>query len=392
MIFMTAVLTAQLLATGGTPRVGQPLGRFPESEEPLLQEVVPVVPVDRDEYRLAPGDMLVVTIEGGVSEYLLSVGVLPMDRCQVTLDGRLNVSGIGSIHVEGMSISEAQHTFDNLVRSGFPSLRAELSLAYPRMVGVEVRGMVEKPGRYSMYATERVSDVILKAGGIRLYGSQYGRGVTGSGDAVPVDLSMEPFTGSLRSDPMLGGLVTVEMLPCDFPVFIQSAEGFYTHDIGSGGMSVPDLLSEAAPISGGVDLPASFVSVMGGGTVPVWRWDGGYTGYILSPGDTLNLVPGRNTVFVGGAVKNPGPVLFCPGAGVDWYIQSAGGFSADADINDISIIHSRGVLEVDSRDSLPVPGNSSIEVHYNWISKNREYVALLVTTIGLVFTMIQISK
>ena len=174
MVFIIAMLAAQLPITAGTPGAGLSLD---QAAEPMkaLQEAIPVVPVDRDAYRLAPGDMLLVTIEGGVSEYLLSVGVLPMDQCQVTLDGRLNVSGIGSLHVEGRSINEAQAALDAQVRSCFPSLRAGLSLSFPRMVNMEVRGMVDNPGRYSMYATQRVSDAIREAGGVRLYGSQFGR-------------------------------------------------------------------------------------------------------------------------------------------------------------------------------------------------------------------------
>jgi protein involved in polysaccharide export with SLBB domain len=391
MVFIVAMLAAQLPITAGTPGAGLSLDQAAGSVE-TLQEAIPVVPVDRDAYRLAPGDMLLVTIEGGVSEYLLSVGVLPMDQCQVTLDGRLNVSGIGSLHVEGRSINEAQAALDAQVRSCFPSLRAGLSLSFPRMINVEVRGMVDSPGRYSMYATQRVSDAIREAGGVRLYGGQFGRAFRDSGEPVSVDLSLDPSTGVLRSDPMLDGLVMAEVFPCGHPVFILSSEGLSTHDIGPGGMSVSDLMAEAVLVDGDVDLPASYVSVVGGGTVPVWRWDGGYTEYSLSPGDTLNLVPEESTVFVGGAVQTPGLVLFRPGAGVDWYIQAAGGFSTEANTREIRVTHSGGVLEVDSRDSLPIPGNSSIEVGYSWMARNRDYVTLFATLAGLAFSVIQLTQ
>lgn len=387
MILILLTIAAQLsspAASAGAALTPQQVQSVPD----IAQQRVAVVPVDRDIYRLAAGDVMQITIEGGVSEYLLSVGVLPLQKCEVSLDGMLNISGIGALHVGGSTINEAQAGLDALVRRYYPSLRAGLSLSYPRMVTIDVRGMIVNPGRYHFFATQRVSDAVRESGGIRLYGGQFGQILRSGGETVQVDLSLNPQTGRFRSDPMLNSVIVLEMYPSLNPLFINRLGLVSTYDIPPEGVLLTDLFAETPMITGNVDLPGSYVANRQKQQLPIWSETEGFAPHLLMPGDTLNLVPHMNTVYVAGAVRTPGLVPFRPGAGVDWYIQAAGGFLLDADIGDVRLTH-EGV-RVDELEGHVVQPNSSIEVGYSWISKNKDYVSLFATLAGLTFTLVQL--
>lgn len=387
MILILLIIAAQLSAPAPVAGAGMS-SQQPQFVTDSYPQGVAVVPVDRDAYRLAAGDVLQVTIEGGVSEYLLSVGVLPVQKCEVSLDGMLSVSGIGALPVRGVTINEAQAGLDALVRRYFPSLRAGLSLSYPRMVTIDVRGMIVNPGRYHFFATQRVSDAVRESGGIRLYGSQFGQILHTGGGTASVDLSLNPETGRFRSDPMLNSVIVLEMYPSENPLFINRLGVVSTYDIPVGGVPLTELFSETPMITGNVDLPGSFVATRRNQTLPIWNEAEGFLRHVLMPGDTLNLVPHLNSVYVAGAVRTPGLVPFRPGAGVDWYIQAAGGYLLDADVGDVRLVHDGA--RVDDLDGHIVRPNSSIEVGYSWISKNKDYVSLLATLAGLTFTVIQL--
>ncbi len=389
MVLILMMIVAQLSLPAATPGAGLSSPQMTTYSEAVPSGIA-VVPVDRDLYRLAAGDLLLVTIEGGVSEYLLSVGVLPLDKCEVSLDGYLNVSGIGSVLVEGRSITEAQQSLDALVRTFFPSLRARLSLSFPRVVNIDVRGTVVNPGRLAMFATQSVSDAIRESDGLRMYGSQYGHVITPEGSTEPVDLSIDPETGRPRSDPMLSQVASIEMHPCVNPLFINAHGAVSTYDIPSNGIPLEALLAETPLFTGNLDLPVSYLSTRDNRVLPIWSEGAGYAELTLMPGDTLNLVPHESTVFIGGAVVAPGIIDFRPGATIDWYIQAAGGYLVEADTDDIVVSTSGTSFNVEDPALYIVPPNSTVEVDYTWISKNTDYVSLVATLAGLVFTVVQL--
>jgi len=388
MHFLIAVLQLQL-AVGGGPAVAQ-VPTTASSADYSLE--AGVIPVDRSEYTLDAGDRVMVTIEGGVSEYLLSVGVMPVETRVVTLDGYINMSGIGSIHVGGLSIDEAQLALDASIRRQFPSLRARLTLQLPRVVNVDLRGMVVSPGRYPVYATKTVAELIQTSGGLRIYGSQYGHAITHSGDTLTVDLSTDPVTSRFRSNPFLGNVHVVEVYPSAHPAFVNKMGVVSTYDVGQNGVSLTQLVRELAVISGNIDLPGSYISTGDNRMITLWNETTGFADHLVMPFDTLNLVPHESAVFVGGAVRTPGMVSFRPGATADWYIQAAGGFQENASRQNIIISSSTGILENVNTESYIIRPNSTIEVEYSWLTRNSDYISLALTVATLTITVMNFMK
>jgi len=349
--------------------------------------------VDRDEYVLDVSDILKTTVEGGLSEYLFSCGILPTEMCTVTIDGYINVSGIGSIDVAGSTISEAQARLDALVRQYYSSsLHVSLTLHRPRVTSVVIRGMVREPGSYVLPATSRVSDLVLESGGLVFYGSHLGRATSQQGDSFDIDLSFCPETSSFRNDPFLGSLRVVEMFPCSNPVFVNYRGSIVTVDISPDGIGLPGLLGEFTILKGDVNLEQSYISSRNGQSVPLWDQSMGFSEYTVLPFDTLNLAYQDETVFVSGAVYSPGMIPFNPTSTASWYIQAAGGYLNEANRNNVIVSTPSGILEDIDIETFVVQPNSTIEVKYNWIAANSEYIALSMTAISLIMSVFYLTQ
>ena len=99
------------------------------SEDPALFESV-----DRNEYVLGPGDILLVTVYGGCTEVMLTSGVRPQSDCMVSGDCYLSVSGLGLIDVRDLTIAEAEESLIILARRYYPRIAIGMALFEPRMV------------------------------------------------------------------------------------------------------------------------------------------------------------------------------------------------------------------------------------------------------------------
>ncbi len=396
MLLMLIVLKLGLLSSDGGSFFS--LSSTFQSQEDLSSAAVSLpdhafVLVDRDEYLLDVSDILKTTVEGGLSEYLFSCGILPTEMCTVTTDGYINVSGIGSIDVAGATINEAQARLDALVRQYYSSsLQVSLTLHKPRVTSVAIRGMVRNPGSYILSATSRVSDLVLESGGLVFYGSHLGRAVSQQGDSLPVDLSFSAETNRFRDDPFLGNLSVVEMFPCSNPVFVNYRGSIITVDIAPDGTSLSDLLHEFIILRGDVNLEQSYISSRDDRTVPLWDQNRGFTEYTVAPLDTLNLAYQDESVFVSGAVYSPGMIPFNPTSTVSWYIQAAGGYLNEANRGNVIVSTPSGNVENLDIDTFVVQPNSTIEVKYKWIAANSEYIALTMTAISLIMSVLYLTQ
>ncbi|HZP83025.1 MAG TPA: SLBB domain-containing protein, partial [Chthonomonadaceae bacterium] len=74
------------------------------------------------------------------------------------------------------------------------------------------------------------------------------------------------------------------------------------------------------------------------------RHPGGNEDILLMDGDVITVPETPTTVQVVGAVVNGRGVLFKPGAGLDYYVEQAGGYTVDAAKDRIVVIHAGGGL------------------------------------------------
>ena len=84
---------------------------------------------------------------------------------------------------------------------------------------------------------------------------------------------------------------------------------------------------------------------------------------VMQPGDSLDIPEYNPTVRVIGAVNSPTRVLYRRGAGLDYYIGNAGGYTRDADKGRVSVRYANGTARVKSKflffSSEPKPGPGS---------------------------------
>jgi len=126
----------------------------------LLPEAEPQVPAD---YRLGPGDELLVSIWGSVDADL---------RLRVDRAGRINIPRIGALGVAGMTLAEATSAIDRQGRRTFKAFEVSVSLSELRQIRVFVTGFAQRPGTYTVSSLATLSGVLLsRAGGPAAAGS-----------------------------------------------------------------------------------------------------------------------------------------------------------------------------------------------------------------------------
>jgi polysaccharide biosynthesis/export protein len=121
---------------------------------------------------------------------------------------------------------------------------------------------------------------------------------------------------------------------------------------------------------------------------------------VLMPGDSMVLPEYNPVVLVMGAVNSPTAVMYRPGAGLDYYINSAGGYARDADAGRVHVRYANGAGRAVGRRALgfrtkpaPEPGSVVTVPHVlpedrfdmrGAISDFTQIVAALATVVVLV--------
>ena len=120
-------------------------------------------------YKLGPGDEVIINI-WGASENTI--------RQTITPEGSIQVSGLGPVHLNGMTVREAnaylQREFAKIY-SGIggqePSSQIQLTLGNIRSIQINVVGEVAVAGTYTLSAFSSVFHALYRAGGVNEIGS-----------------------------------------------------------------------------------------------------------------------------------------------------------------------------------------------------------------------------
>lgn len=114
--------------------------------------------VDRNSYRVGPGDKLILQIWSPTYEETPAV---------VSGDGRVAVPFAGPVEVTGKTLAEAEELISAEFQSALRRGRVSVTLFEPRKTRIHVTGAVTFPGTYPMPATSRVADAVDFAGGLK---------------------------------------------------------------------------------------------------------------------------------------------------------------------------------------------------------------------------------
>ena len=124
-----------------------------------------VIPMDLPagpDYVVGPGDGLAIDLWGSVSQRF----VRTVDR-----EGRLSLPEAGPVLVSGRTLGQVQQTVQQILRTQFRDVSADVSLGRLRTVRVYVVGDVLKPGAYDISSLSTPLNALVAAGGITARGS-----------------------------------------------------------------------------------------------------------------------------------------------------------------------------------------------------------------------------
>jgi protein involved in polysaccharide export with SLBB domain len=125
-------------------------------------EAIPMdLPVGPD-YVLGPGDSLEIDLWGGVSQRMYRV----VDR-----EGRVSLPEAGPLLVSGRSLGEVQQVVQQVLRTEYRDVSADVSLSKLRTVRVYVVGDVAQPGAYDISSLSTPLNALFAAGGVTPRGS-----------------------------------------------------------------------------------------------------------------------------------------------------------------------------------------------------------------------------
>lgn len=117
-------------------------------------------------YRLGPGDEVIIDI-WGVSEDNI--------RQQISPDGRIMISQLGPVYLNGMTVAEANKQLKNIFAKKYAGVGSDtdinLTLGQIRSIQIDVLGEVRTPGTFRISPFSNVFHALYNAGGINDIGS-----------------------------------------------------------------------------------------------------------------------------------------------------------------------------------------------------------------------------
>lgn len=143
-------------------------------------------------YRLGPGDEVIIDIWGAAEDHI---------RKTITPEGSIMVQQLGPIHLNGMTVDEANRHIRKLFASKYAGVGSDktdigLTLGDIRSIQIDIMGEVERPGSFRMSPFSNVFHALYNAGGINNIGSMRDIKVLRNGKRVAtVDIYDYLFNG-----------------------------------------------------------------------------------------------------------------------------------------------------------------------------------------------------
>ncbi|MGH6692717.1 MAG: polysaccharide biosynthesis/export family protein, partial [Gammaproteobacteria bacterium] len=148
------------------------------------------------DYRIGPGDQIDVQLSGRLEVTRQSVVVDP--------EGNISLPPLGIVHVDRLTVLEAQRRVNERLRTLFRFTDATLSVGVPRCFEVVLTGEVERPGATQASAMRRIHEVVLLAGGVTPRGSiRYVDLISRTGVTRTIDLLRFELLGDLTQNPLV---------------------------------------------------------------------------------------------------------------------------------------------------------------------------------------------
>lgn len=152
-------------------------------------------PVDPEQYRLGPGDLLMLEYTGPADE---------SKQILVDGEGRARLPNLGAILVAGRTLAEVRAQVLHDLKPFVPGAKVDLRLLEPRLFKVFVVGAVQNQGVATVRGSARVLEALDAAGGLADNASTRNIRVLRRGGQEDIaDLQRFLWTGDLDANPYL---------------------------------------------------------------------------------------------------------------------------------------------------------------------------------------------
>lgn len=108
------------------------------------------------DYRIGPGDNVYIDIWGASQKTIAAI---------VSPEGEIDVEGYGPIHINGLTIEQANKQLRKTLGQRFNDSEIQITLGQTRSISVNVMGEVVTPGTYTLSAFATVFHALYMAGG-----------------------------------------------------------------------------------------------------------------------------------------------------------------------------------------------------------------------------------
>jgi len=280
-------------------------------------------PVDPNLYLIRPGERLeVVFLNTNLSTLHLTVNA----------EGRLVHRDLGVLDLSGKTLSQAREILLDPLKRLYNADEIVISINSIYPVAIHVSGMVNRPGTYLGYTSQRVSEIIDSAGGVIPGGSTRHIRFVGGADDIRVDLDFHRFASDDSYNPCLYAGTSV---------YVPHRTGTEVQIIGA------VVLPRAVEMSGGETL-ADMIALAGGylptgdPTAAYLLNDSTRDLNLLRPGDVV-LIPEKaeaaetRTVTLWGEIRRPGKYDLPDQMTLADLLQVAGGFPSEANRDRVTV-------------------------------------------------------
>ncbi len=316
--------------------------------------------INADEYKVGPGDQLLISLWGQVNESFPAV---------VSPEGFVLVPSVKEIDVRNLTLNETKDRIKKEMKTIYSSMDISVSLMSLRSFRVQVTGLAEMPGSFVVSPIDRVSDVVAQAGGITdslqasLRNIQVRRK---DGTVLKADLIRKIHTGDAKADPILHDGDVIFIPPKYSTIDIYGAVAIpgkyeFTHD-----ETIHDIIELAGGLKFGADSAGIELVRFKDDTSRAYifekidlrkvtaRLSDKSLNLIIQPNDRLfaRSIPKfqeKKNAFIRGEVRLPGTYSIMEGTTkISDIIRAAGGFMPDAAISNIVVYRD---IRYEGRDS-----------------------------------------
>ena len=315
-------------------------------------------PVDAN-YRLGPGDRLVLILSGDV-ELAHTLDVTREGFVVIPQVGQLYVANLTMAQLEDLLYSRLGRVYSGVRRGAGATTRFSVSVARLRSNQVFVVGEVVNPGSYRVSSAGTTLTALYAAGGPSTNGSLRAIEIRRAGAVISTfdvydyllhgDASRDvrlgngdivfvpPYQGRVRVVGEVLRPATYEIRKGETLADVMRAAGGFTAEAGQRRIQIDRIVPAADRASSGRDrvvIDVTDTAGIGAGALPI----------ALEPGDVVRIFPiaerVRNRVVVNGSVWLAGAQGFRPGMTLAEALRAAGGIKPDTYVGQVLVTRLR---------------------------------------------------